>query len=256
MHALAAGNVILYLRREMGSLKLGGTEYDPAISRREPVIAYSLLVAIIVVFAFEAISGAFASRSPNRLIELGGAYGPLIREGGQWWRLFSAIFLHANLAHIAFNGIALVFAGYVLEHVIGRAWFATVFAVSGIAGGLFSLAFHKGDVVLVGASGAIMGLIAAALALSLRYDGETQTCKDLRSGALLVLVPSLIPSVSGKADIAAHFGGAFAGGALGIALLALWAEERQLPPFQSVAAVIAVLGLGVTLLAFGKIIFG
>jgi rhomboid protease GluP len=231
-----------------------GGEYGPAAAKREPVVTFSLLAAMIIVFFLEAGSGAFASRASARFIELGGAYGPLILERGEWWRLFSAVFLHANFVHIIFNAIALVFAGYVLEPVLGRAWFAAVFACSGIAGGLFSLWFHADGVVSVGASGAIMGLFAAAFLLSLRYEWESETSRNLRSGAVQVLIPSLIPSVSGKADIAAHFGGAFAGGVLGLVLLALWGEKEPRPPFESAAAGVALLGLCGAFLAFAKVV--
>ncbi|HZV19916.1 MAG TPA: rhomboid family intramembrane serine protease [Hyphomicrobiales bacterium] len=238
------------------------TELDPGEDEGEPDVAFVLLLAIIVVFGLEAASGTFASRSADpltkadKLIRIGGEYGPLIRERGEWWRLFSATFLHANFAHIACNGIALVFAGYALERAIGRAWFAAIFTLGGLAGGLFSLALNKPEVVSVGASGAIMGLFAGALALSFRYDWDTKRSKNLRSGAWMVLIPSLIPTLSGKTDIASHFGGTIAGGVIGLVLLALWRDEEPRPPFPRGAAVFAFLGLCGTLFAFGKVIFG
>jgi rhomboid protease GluP len=230
-------------------------EYGGAEAKREPVVTFSLLVAMIIVFCLEGGSGAFASRAPAKFIELGGAYGPLVLERGEWWRLFSAVFLHASFVHIIFNAIALVFAGYVLEPVLGRVWFAAVFAVSGIAGGLLSVWLNADGVVSVGASGAIMGLFAAALLLSLRYEWESETSRNLQSGAVRVLIPSLIPSFSGKVDIVAHFGGAVAGGALGLALLVLWSEREPRPPFESAAAALAILGLCGAIFSFAKVAF-
>src|SRR5208283_6230464 len=93
----------------------------------------------------------------------------LVLEDGQWWRLFSAPLLHGGLLHIAFNGIALYFAGAVLENVIGRAWFAGVFAVSAVTGSAMSLLINPDSLISVGASGAIMGLFAAAFVVAYRY---------------------------------------------------------------------------------------
>jgi rhomboid protease GluP len=67
----------------------------------------------------------------------------------EWWRLFSAMLLHAGILRIFLNGIALAFGGRMLERVLGAAWFGAVFAACGIAGGLFWLAFHEYNSVAI-----------------------------------------------------------------------------------------------------------
>ena len=86
---------------------------------------------------------------------------------GEWWRLFSAPLLHGGPIHIALNGVALFFAGVVLENVIGRAWFAAVFAVSGVALMAFGYVRHR-DVDAALSRGEYSGFTErAAIAFSL-----------------------------------------------------------------------------------------
>ena len=120
------------------------------------------------------------------LAALGALDKALVVEDGQWWRLFSAPLLHGGLIHIAFNGIALFFAGVVLENVIGRAWFAGVFAVSAVTGSAMSLLINPETLISVGASGAIMGLFAAAFAVAYRYPVASPMRTYLISGSLRV----------------------------------------------------------------------
>src|SRR3712207_4441357 len=84
-------------------------------------------------------------------------------------RLFASMFIHANIAHIAFNLFALVYLGGYAERAIGVPRYVLVYLVSGIVAALFhgiiaSYILHNGDVVLVGASGAISGVLGIAAA--------------------------------------------------------------------------------------------
>ena len=84
-------------------------------------------------------------------------------------RLFTSMFIHANIAHIAFNLFALVYLGGYAERAIGVPRYVLVYLISGIVAALFhgiiaSYILHNGDVVLVGASGAISGVLGIAAA--------------------------------------------------------------------------------------------
>ncbi|MBD0359320.1 MAG: rhomboid family intramembrane serine protease, partial [Nitrososphaeraceae archaeon] len=84
-------------------------------------------------------------------------------------RLFTSMFIHANIAHIAFNLFALVYLGGYAERAIGVLRYVLVYLISGIVAALFhgiiaSYILHNGDVVLVGASGAISGVLGIAAA--------------------------------------------------------------------------------------------
>ena len=84
-------------------------------------------------------------------------------------RLFTSMFIHANIAHIAFNLLALVYLGGYAERAIGVIRYVLVYLISGIVAALFhgiiaSYILHNGDVVLIGASGAISGVLGIAAA--------------------------------------------------------------------------------------------
>jgi rhomboid protease GluP len=84
-------------------------------------------------------------------------------------RLFTSMFIHANIAHIAFNLFALAYLGGYAERAIGVPRYVLVYLVSGIVAALFhgiiaSYILHNGDVVLIGASGAISGVLGIAAA--------------------------------------------------------------------------------------------
>jgi rhomboid protease GluP len=220
--------------------------------RRPLILTYSLLAALLAVYAGEYIfrvgaEGGLLNPGIGTLIALGALDKPLIIENGEWWRLFSAPLLHAGVFHIALNGLALFFAGAVLENIIGRAWFAAIFAVSGACGAAFSVAINPPTLISVGASGAIMGLFAAAFAVSFRYPTGSPMRGFLQSGSLRVLIPSMLPLFDGlfgqKVDYAAHLGGAAGGIALGLVLVGVWAREAPLPPFRKLAWALAAAGL-------------
>ena len=149
---------------------------DPALSDepRRPVLTHGLLGVIAAIFACELLfpvepAAGFLDPGVHTLAALGALDRNSVFEQGEWWRLFSAPFLHGGFLHVLFNGFALFLAGMILERVIGHAWFAAIFAVSAVCGSLISLSINPANVVSVGASGAIMGLFAATLVAAHRF---------------------------------------------------------------------------------------
>jgi rhomboid protease GluP len=231
-------------------------EAHPAMGDKRPlVLTYTLLAILAAIFLGEEIfrigqeAGAL-DPSVRTLIALGALDKSLVVGGGEWWRLFSAPLLHGGVLHLVFNGIALFFAGIVLENVAGRAWFAAIFAVSATTGALVSLALNPTALISVGASGAIMGLFGAAFALSFRYPRASGMRRFMRSGSLRVLIPSLIPLTQGifgmKIDFAAHLGGALGGFAVGVLLWRIWPRDDVLPPYRRLASTIVALAVCAT----------
>jgi rhomboid protease GluP len=123
-------------------------------------------------------------------------------------RLFTSMFIHANIAHIAFNLFALVYLGGYAERAIGVPRYVLVYLISGIVAALFhgiiaSYILHNGDVVLVGASGAISGILGIAAAA-----GNSRAYYWL----VLQIVFAVIGSVSAlPIAFTAHVGGFIAG---------------------------------------------
>src|SRR5581483_4344349 len=116
----------------------------------------AILIALTAVFFAELKYGVGPARAltPDHrtLIALGGLSADLVRSG-EWWRIFTAPMLHGSLEHIAMNGFALFLAGWFLEPLIGRRWYAAIFVIGALGGALGSLAANPPQIVTVGASG-------------------------------------------------------------------------------------------------------
>src|SRR5262249_13520869 len=148
------------------------------------------------IFALGPVSGLF-DLTPLSLAAVGGLNWNFVVKLGEWHRLLSAPFLHANLIHLVLNGIVLFFAGSRLDRVVGHAWFAMVSAAGGLAGACASLALNAANVVSVGASGAIVGVLAATFVCSFRFLPGTAERTRMQMTALQVLIPALIPLGTG-----------------------------------------------------------
>lgn len=152
---------------------------------------------------------------------------------------------------MAGNLLSLIVVGFLLEPMIGIGWFAAIYFTGGFAGAVLSTFLNPGDMLSVGASGAIMAMLAALFTLSF-HAGAPRPVK-MRRVAAFSLFPSLIPSVThggAVTDINAHLGGCLAGALIGFVMLVFWNEEDQHPPGRSIAAVIAGLWAAMTIWAF------
>jgi rhomboid protease GluP len=219
---------------------------------RVPWLTFVILAVLVAAFIGErrfAVqpTGRLLEASPATLLALGGLNRTAVLANGEWYRLFTAPLLHLDLTHLALNGIALVMAGFILERLVGRLWFLSFFVVGALGGSLASLAVNPGTVTSVGASGAIMGLFAAAFTSSFRLPAGSKARWWAQMGSIRVLVPSLLPlatATSGAAtDYGAHFGGAVSGVLLALLLVRKWPMGAALPPFRRVAACVATLGV-------------
>jgi rhomboid protease GluP len=212
-----------------------------------PWLTFVMLAALIVIFIEEqvlALGPAGPMLSPS--IETLTAMGALNRElvlGGDWYRVFTAPLLHGDVSHILGNGIALVMTGFLLERLVGRAWFFSLFVIGGLGGSLASLAVNPAEATGVGASGAIMGLFAACFMSSFRLPvGITRTNLQIQSAR--VMIPSLLPlATAGHIDYGAHLGGAMAGAAAMFVLLKTWSDDARLPRFRGLACGVGAIGL-------------
>jgi rhomboid protease GluP len=216
-----------------------------------PVLTTAILAVLFAVFAAEIQYGIgpwSKALEPTiaTLVAFGGLAHDLVLQSGQWYRLFSAPFLHLDAGHLAMNAIALFIAGRSLEGLVGRAWFGAAYVIGALGGSLLSLAWNPPMVVAVGASGAIMGLFVAMLVVSLHFPpGVIRT--NLQMSAAYVLIPSLLPLAGAlkghKVDYAAHFGGAIGGALAGLIMLAVWSQAEPRPHFRRIAAAIAIAGV-------------
>ena len=193
-------------------------EFGPSASglTRRPLVTWALLAVNVIVWI--AATRAGGSEDRQVLLDFGAMFGPLIADG-QYWRLFTAMFLHVGLLHLAFNGFGLAIFGSLVEGAYGHARFALVYLVSGLTGSVASYLVNS-IAVGAGASGAIFGVLgalAAYFAAQRRVFGET--AKRSMIGVLMLAAINLaFGFVMPGIDNMAHLGGFAAGLALGFAL--------------------------------------
>jgi membrane associated rhomboid family serine protease len=215
------------------------------IVRRGGVTATKvLLIAIIGMFVLEVVTGGpgalFNGPSSEQLFDLG-ALQPLWIANGQYWRLFTSMFLHAGLLHLAFNGYALWLLGSMLETNLGTTRFLLIYFVTGFVAGAASYAFGPVNGIAVGASGAIFGIFGAFIAYNYRRRHLAMAAANLRWAAMLLLLNLLLALGFGAIDWRAHLGGLLAGIAAG-AVAEGWgtASQRRLIQIAGFASLIAV----------------
>ena len=237
--------------------------------KRFPVATALVIGWLVLVFAVEA-STAHLSATKGidlaTLVALGGESRTLVLSSGEWHRIFTAALLHGDALHLLVNCIALYLAGAFVERLVGWTWLFALLLAGTIGGAALSLSLNPPDTISVGASSAIMGLLAAGLVLSGRLAAGKQRALA-RNNLARFLVPSLIPLVTaphinGRIDYAGHLGGAIAGAAAGAALLFLWRGAEPRPPKKLgrvlaaasvVVFVIAVAGVGALYAGYARI---
>jgi membrane associated rhomboid family serine protease len=178
-----------------------------------PYVTVLLIAACAVVFVLELTSGAQAGLWGGGQ-GLGASIGDvgldLALQGpataaGDWWRPLTVGFVHSGLLHIGFNMFLLYQLGLLLEPAIGRIAFATLFLTSLLGGSLLVLVLDP-NVPTVGASGAVFGLMGAAV-VALRARGIPPLSTSIGTLLVLNLIFTFRPGVS----IGGHIGGLAAG---------------------------------------------
>ena len=140
-------------------------------------------------------------------------FAPFVAELGEWWRIVTGAFLHADVRHLLFNMVVLYLLGRRLETFVGPAVLTGTYAVS-LAGGAAGAMLHRPEAAMVGASGAVYGLMGAAFVVEYLRGGNPW--RDGLGSLIIVnvIISFLIPGIS----IGGHLGGLVAGVAAGFAI--------------------------------------
>ena len=168
-------------------------------------VVTKVLVGLNVLAYFATVSLTNANLSGRFA-----TWGPAIWENNEIWRIFTGGFLHANIIHIGFNMYLLWQLGRQIEKVTGEARFIAVYFVS-LFGGSFGAILLDADTPVVGASGAVFGLIGFMVFL-LRSRGIGLF--DTGLGFLIVI--NVLFSFRGGISLGGHLGGLLTGFLLGV----------------------------------------
>jgi len=137
---------------------------DDGAPRRRPWVNWGLLILNVLVFI--AVTALKGDEEHYRRIVL--PHG-LVPAEFSWGDVFTAMFLHANSAHLLFNMLFLYVVGDVVEDLLGHAGYLACYVAAGIGAALW-YAWSAGDgpgsgVPCIGASGAVAGVLAMAVVL-------------------------------------------------------------------------------------------
>lgn len=191
-----------------------------------PPITTTLIVVNVLVFTYGVLSN-----TQNTIIS---HYGFIPNDLFKHYyfvssilRLFTSMFIHAGIAHISFNLFALAYMGGYAERSVGKPKFIALYLLAGFGGALFhgiiaTYILGSGDSILIGASGAISGILGIAAAF-----GDIRGYYWLAIQVLYVFIGSV---TSLSIAFAAHVGGFATGLALTKMLIEL--ERRKRNPYK------------------------
>jgi membrane associated rhomboid family serine protease len=208
------------------------------------------LVGINVgIYLLQLVMGAGLTATSGWIYEHGvlvssaiGSDGSLIGVAeGEWWRLITAAFLHYGPLHLGMNMLVLYIIGPALEEYLGHGRYALLYLVAGLAGSAGALVWSP-NALTVGASGAIWGIMGAALILEWRkiyvFGGQAMGLVVFN-----LAITFLIPGIS----IGGHVGGLVGGGIAALAFSSL----RRMPALATLS--VAAVGAASVALAISQV---
>ena len=200
-----------------------------AISR--PYVTLTLVGINVLVFGWENLVGV------NEAAGTWGMWPVGVALNNEYYRLFTATFLHENFLHIGFNMLVLWMLGPQLEALLGHVRFSVLYVVAGLGGSVASFWFSAPNVVGIGASGAIFGLMGAYVVVGRALRA------DISQVLGLIAINVVIGFVGGGIDWRAHLGGLVTGAL--VAAIFAYAPKQQRVLWQVVGVVLVVAGLTV-----------
>jgi membrane associated rhomboid family serine protease len=234
------GNATVRTARRTGGLRAAG--------RRWGAVTVTLIALNVAMFLVTAVSAAVNGESPldnfRSPVFLELAQWPYaVAELGEWWRIFTAAFLHVGLVHLVMNMLALLIFGSEIERQLGRLRFLALYLLSVLGGAAAIQLFGDAGQVVAGASTAIYGLLGALAVLMIFHR------QDLR-GLLTLLAINVLISFLPGVSLLGHLGGLVAG-ALAAAILVLTRTRprAQIAGLAGLAVLLLTLALTVPTVA-------
>ncbi len=219
-----------------------------AAGRRWGAVTLTLIAINVAMFLVTAVSAASIGFSPldnfrSPVFEALSQWPYGVSLFGEWWRVFTAAFLHIGAVHLAMNMLALLVFGSELERGLGRRRFLALYLLSALGGAVAIQLFGDPRVPVAGASTPIYGLMGA---LGLLKLASRQDVRGLVTLLVINVFISFLPGVS----LLGHLGGLVAGAVTAAVLVV---TRRRIPlqiaGLSVLAVVLLVLSLAVPTLA-------
>ena len=201
-----------------------------------PVVTYSLIAICVVVYLAQLV---FGDRLTYQLV----FYAPLI--GVQPWTLLTSLFAHASPIHILANMFSLFMLGPTLELALGRVRYLALYLLSGFGGSVAVIILVGANSSVLGASGAIFGLMAALVVMIRRIGGNTTQL--LVVVAINLSIGFFVSTISWEA----HVGGLISGALVALVYTRMQGprnRNRQLAYMAGLTVALLIVSIVTTLL--------
>jgi len=179
----------------------------------QDILRYKLTYALIILNSIVYVISSFLSwdvvdMNIEVLVDMGALFGPFTVQQDEWWRLFTAMFLHGGMTHILMNMFSLYLVGRAAEMYFDTKSYISIYLLSGLIGGLASLYMHP-ESVGVGASGAIFGIFGALAGFFLAHKDQiaTQSRAFMKDFAIIIGINLVLGFSIPAVDVSAHVGG-------------------------------------------------
>lgn len=189
-----------------------------------PFITTTLVIINFVIWIIMELAGD--TTDGYYMVEWGAAYAPWIVENGEWWRMFTCMFLHFGAEHLVSNMLMLFVLGTMLERALGKLRYGILYIFSGLSGSALScyITYASGDYAIsAGASGAVFGIVGGLTAWTVWHRGQIEglTVKKM----FIMLGISLVYGFTeSNVDNWGHLGGLIGGFLIG----SIWAILKKI----------------------------
>jgi len=206
------------------------TPHSPPRSQLRSAPAVLMFIVVnVLVFLFEMYSGD--SNDPMVLHRIGALEPVIVVTQDEYWRLFTALFLHEGFLHLGFNLFALYVLGPSLERSIGTIRFLACYLISGLVSSAGVVGLNAIGLIhvnqLIGASGCIMGVVGTWAGFLLRNHHDPLARQRLANIGLIVVIQIAFDVSTPQVSMAAHMCGLVAGFFLGLILTPSAAKSSE-----------------------------
>ncbi|MBK0347532.1 rhomboid family intramembrane serine protease [Aerococcaceae bacterium zg-ZJ1578] len=221
---------------------------NPIWWQQTPILTYLLIIINLCIYLMMIVTWGTTETS-EVLLQAGAMFRLSIILFGQWWRLFTAGFIHIGVEHLLMNLLSLYFAGIELERITGHWRFLCIYLLSIVGGNALSFALASGSVISAGASTGIFGLFAAYIVLAKLFPSSRYLKDRSQTFTMLIVVNLGLNIFSGTIDMWGHIGGAIFG-ALATLMVGIPNQDKQ-SWLKRILVIIAIIALFMLLIFVG-----
>jgi len=175
--------------------------------KNQPFVTYIIVAINIIVFLMMTVAGG--SSNTQVLLAFGAKYTPFIQQG-DWWRLFTPMFIHIGLMHLVVNMVTVFYLGKIVESLFGHWRFTIVYLVSGVVGNIASFVLLPAN-ISAGASTSIFGLFGAFMMLGESFKDNPYIRLMARQFLTFIVINLVFDIFLSGVDIYGHIGGLIGG---------------------------------------------